>query len=280
MGKATVIKIYHGCCMDGGKKSMKRCIVLSCCICFIAVMLTGCGIFNNIMESLSNDKTGDVPVASIEGAREYLKSVYDKDITDITLLQQVYREEYEQPIGIDGPTGLSKTIPAQIKTCYLAYSADDDLYFLIFHDTVRKYYGDTLAAEKKKIEEFAEIIRWAEEFFGEDFIKINVDWYQWGASPSYDVRELEPIYDSPDSDVREDYNRLIKDIEHPYNSEYLLIMENASLIHAEPYLNIHVNASLYRLDQKYEGLQDIYIDMLYVLIYATDGVYDRPYLNG
>ena len=257
------------------KESMKRYIAISCYICLISILLMGCKLLDNLTE----DKTGDVETASIESAREYLKAIYDKDIADITLLEQVYQEEYEQPIGIDGPTGLSKTIPAQIKTCYLAYSPDDDLYFLIFHDTVRKYYEDTLAAEKKKIEEFAEIIRWAEEFFGEDFIRTDVELYLRGSLPLYNADELSPIYDGPDVDVRAAYNRLIKDIEGPYSSKYLLITENARHIDAEPFLNIHVNSSLYRLDQKYEGLQDIYIDMLYVLIYATDGVYDRPYLK-
>ena len=253
---------------------MKRSIALSLCIGLLSALLAGCE---------PRVKTGDVETASIESVRDYLKERYDQDITEIILLQQVYEEEYEEPISIDGSTGFSKTIPAQTKTCYRAYSQDDELYFLIFHSTERKYYNDTLAKEREKIEEAAEKIRWAEEFFDEEFVETDVDWYLGGDYPFYNEEELKPLYDSPDGDVREAYNHLILDIKRPYSIEesgaYLIITERANAIKLYPLLNIYVNCTLAELEQNYEELYATYRSMLYTLIYATDGVYNRPYLN-
>ncbi len=191
--------------------SMKRSITLSLCIGLLSALLVGCDLA---------DKTGDVETASIESVRD--KERYDQDITDIILLEQVYKEEYKSPISIDGSTGLYKTIPAQTKTCYRAYSQDDELYFLIFHSTERKYYNDTLAIEREEIEEAAERIRWAVDFFAEEFVGTDVDLYMVGDYPFYNVKELKTIYDNPDTDVRAAYNRLILDIKNPYSSNIFL----------------------------------------------------------
>ena len=250
--------------------SMKRSITLSLCVGILSALLAGCE---------PRVKTGDVETASIESVREYLKERYDQDISEIILLEQVYEEEYEEPISIDGSTGFSKTIPAQTKTCYRAYSQDDELYFLIFHSTERKYYNDTLTIEREIIEEAADRIRWAEDFFTEEFVGTDVDWYMTGYYPFYDVEELKPIYDNPDTDVRAAYNRLILDIKNPYSSKYLLITEKGDGIYLEPILNIHVSCTLAELEQNYEELYATYRPMLYTLIYASDGVYNRPYLN-
>lgn len=232
----------------------------------MSALLTACG------------SVGDIETPSIATATEYIKEKHDIDVTDVILMEQFYEEEDVHMTGIDGAV-FTKTIPAQTKTCYRAYSPDNDMYFFIYHNTETKHYYDNLTAGKMYVKQANEKLRWAEEFFGDDFIGAAVQWILKSEAREY---EYKPIYDRQDADAKAGYNKLITELEAPYKSESRIYgWVDEIELRLETRLCIYVTCSLAELTQRYgeDILKEQHDNGNYDLIYASDGVYNSDHLN-
>lgn len=250
-------------------------------ICLIVALLSGCDFhLEDRSSSALEPKQEQQETASVEGALAYMKFNCGKDNFDITFMNENIAKTYDEPLfNIDGAKAFLKDIPERTETCYLGYSPDEDMYFLIFHNTYSKEYRSSYETQLKYISKHDEAINWATAFWGKSFIKTDVHLYLYRNFPLSTKLELENIYSDPDPDVKSAYNRLLMDIDDPYVSEFVNTTKDGGNLGFRPCLNIYVNCTLEELYEQKEEIEQLNAITLYTLIIAIDGIYNRPNLT-
>lgn len=222
--------------------------------------------FVNLSQESSSKQQTQKPqkTANIKGAQEYLKTVYGNDFSDLTLIGQAHYDATTKPVYFfNEETAFTKKVPANDSTCYLAYSSDDGLYFFVYHNSASAKYGDTLGEEKEKVEQFEEIIDNAKNVFGTRLAKTEFNFFLNNST----------LFGSPQADIRQSYNKLIKDVKDPFEkSGYVKITPQMGVLKIRPYLNIQVNLSLDELRSTYRlQIENLFSSSHDICIYTIAG---------
>lgn len=256
-------------------ESMKR-IVMVAIVFSLVVALSGCTLFKKEPTDENQKRQKE---ASIEGALDYLEYRFEETDFELTFVESRHKEAGTERVSeIDG-WGFYEKFPARTQTVYRGYSKKNNLHFFVCHNTYTQKYTTTYYVELKYINELEQTIKLAEKTWGDKFIRTDVHIYKEKDYPVYWESQFLPIYTSPEKDARLAFNRLIKDIEKPFSTEFINTNQESFRLKALPCLNIYVDYSLEELELQREILVEHFGSSDYALVIGTNGIFNRPELT-